>query len=56
MLNVEFLHFIKDVAQSFKDKIVTYNELVHYYNAENNKYFDDILHLMYKKGLLMASC
>ena len=50
LVNEEMLRFIEDLCQNFKE--VSYDDLVLYYDAQNNMDFEKVIKTLFFKGLL----
>ena len=54
MVNNELLGFIKDIIGKFSKETTTFEGLQTHYNAYGNKDFEEVIDVLYKKGLLYA--
>jgi radical SAM protein with 4Fe4S-binding SPASM domain len=54
MVNSELLGFIEDLSNLLDDATASYGKIQEHYNAEGNKDFEEVINVLYRKGLLYA--
>lgn len=54
MVNAELLSFIQDLENLLDDVSGSYEEIQQHYNASGDKDFEEVIDVLYKKGLLYA--